>query len=156
LEDNSHPEKLYFVNENELVLVIRNIDRMHGYTNKVNFRTAYVFNTLKNRLRLLLKREGKVYEGQASLATIIGVSPDQKRIYMSAFSGDKLSMYDNNRPNYSLFSIRVASPRKPRFEAHGCTDTIDYFVDKNGEVLVEERYNDQSNEHSILVKIAND
>jgi hypothetical protein len=75
---------------------------------------------------------------------------------MSAFSGDKLSMYDNNRPKYSLFNIRVAAPRKPKYQTHGSTDTIDYFVDENGEVLVEERYNDKSNEHSILVKISND
>ena len=156
LEDNSRPEKLYFVNENELILVIRNFERMDGYVNEVNLRTAYVFNIKKNQLRLLLKKEGKVYGAQASLGTIIGLSPNKKRIYMSAFSGNRLSMYDKDRPKYSLFNVRIAAPRKPKYHAHGSTDTIDYFVNENGEVLVEERYNNRNNEHIILVKVAGD
>ena len=156
LTETNRPRKLYFINENELILVVSNFERLAGYVNQTTVSNAYVFNIEKNQLRALLTRGDRVFPGQSSLGSIIGLTPDSKNILMSAFAGSALSIHDKEKPKYALFNIRIASPRIPQFSEFGLAETIDYFIDSQGNALVEERYNNTNNEHTIVAKIGDE
>jgi hypothetical protein len=134
------PKDIYFVSENELILVVSSFGRTAGYLGEYTTSSAYVYNIKTERLTILLKEGGKITPGYLNMSTIIGLSPDKKRLYMAAHSGERLSMHDKIRPKYSLINVRLNKPRSPSFHSHGSIHTIDYFVGKDGEPLVEERY----------------
>ncbi|MFT4938318.1 MAG: hypothetical protein ACI88A_001344, partial [Paraglaciecola sp.] len=145
------PEKIYFISENELILIVSSYGRTDGYIGEYTTSSAYVFNIKTKRLKILMKEGGLITPGYLNLSTIVGLSPDKKRLYMAAHSGERLSMNDNVRPKYSLINVRLNKPSRPSFHSQGSIDTVDYFVGKDGEPLVEERYNNLSDQHSILV-----
>jgi dipeptidyl aminopeptidase/acylaminoacyl peptidase len=145
------PEDIYFVSENELILIVSSFGRTDGYLGEYTTSSAYVFNIKTKRLTILMKEGGLITPGYLNMSNIIGLSPDKTRLYMAAHSGERLSMNDNVRPKYSLMNVRLNKPSRPSFHAQGSIDTIDYFVGKDGEPLVEERYNNLKDQHSILV-----
>ncbi|MFT5675965.1 MAG: dipeptidyl aminopeptidase/acylaminoacyl peptidase, partial [Paraglaciecola sp.] len=145
------PKDIYFVSENELILIVSSFGRIDGYRGEHTTSSAYVFNIKTKRLTALMKAGGLITPGYLNLSNIVGLSPDKKRLYMAAHSGEKLSMNDNVRPKYSLMNVRLNKPSRPSFHSQGSIDTIDYFVGKDGKPLVEERYNNLKDQHSILV-----
>jgi len=154
--EDIEPKDIYFVSENELILVVSSFGRTAGYLGEYTTSSAYVYNIKTERLTILLKEGGKITPGYLNMSTIIGLSPDKKRLYMAAHSGERLSMHDKIRPKYSLMNVRLNQPRSPSFHSHGSIHTIDYFVGKDGEPLVEERYDNIKDQHSILVHDGND
>lgn len=52
----------------------------------------------------------------------------------------------------ALLKVKMTRPGRPSYHAYGSTDSIDYFLDGDGEPLVEERYNQETDMHIILVK----
>ena len=143
-------ESMYFISENELIILVSHYFLPNETVNKGTTNNAYVFNVKTKRLKTLLNGP-KIYPYQDK-DNVIGLSPDKKTLYMGAYSGGKLSMHDQVRPKFSLLKVRLNKVRSPSYHSHGTNNTIDYFVDKNGEPLVEERYNQRNDQHSVLVR----
>jgi dipeptidyl aminopeptidase/acylaminoacyl peptidase len=144
------PKSIYFISENKLIILVSHYFLPNETVNKGTTNNAYVFNVKTKQLKTLLNGP-KIYPYQDK-DKVIGLSPDKKTLYMGAFSGEKLSMYDQLRPKYSLLKVRLNKVRSPSFHSHGTNNTIDYFVDKNGDPLVEERYDQRNDQHSVLVR----
>lgn len=145
------PNKLYFVNDNELIMHVSRFYRPDDIINEIRLGSAYVYNIKKDRLTILMKPGDFIYPFQ-DMDKIKGLSPDGKALFMSAYAGNKLSSGDKNRPKNALFKVRLSKARRPNYVAYGSQDTIDYFVDGDGEPLVDERYNNRDDSHTVLVK----
>lgn len=145
------PNKLYFVNDNELIMHVSRFYRPEGVINEIRFGSAYVYNIKKERLTILMKPGDFIYPFQ-HMDKIKGLSPDGKALFMSAYAGNQLSIRDKNRPKHALFKVRLSKARRPNYIAYGSQDTIDYFVDGEGEPLVDEQYNNRDDSHTVLVK----
>jgi dipeptidyl aminopeptidase/acylaminoacyl peptidase len=145
------PNKLYFVNDNELIMHVSRFYRPEDVISEIRFGSAYVYNIKKERLTILMKPGDFIYRFQ-DMDKIKGLSPDGKALFMSAYAGNKLSSGDKERPKNALFKVRLSKARRPNYIAYGSQDTIDYFVDGKGEPLVDERYNDRDDTHTVLVK----
>lgn len=147
----NRPRDLYFISENELILVVSDFDRISGFVGEYEISAAYVFKIKENRLQMLLPPGDLVYSGQTNLGRIIGISPDGERVYMPAYSGKQISSTAKAMRKYSLLEVRLNKIKRPGYHAHGSPDTNDYLLGKDGEALVEERYNNATDEHTILV-----
>lgn len=145
------PRDLYFVSDNELILLVSRFYRPEGYVSEVTLRSAYVYNIKKKRLTILMKPSDTIYPYQ-HMDKIKGLSADGKALYMAAYAGKRLSSADRARPKQALFKVRLNKPSRPNYRAFGSTDTENYIVDAEGEPLVEERYNERSNLHTVLIK----
>ncbi len=142
------PRDIYFVSESELILVASTFTRIHGFWGRHDVSTAFVYNLNHNKIKPLLELDGDVYPGQTGLGKIVGISPDHQWVYMPAYTG-KRSISD---PNYSLLKVKLASPKIPRTHTKGDPNITDFFVDQRGEVLVQESYDNEKDEHRLLVK----
>lgn len=148
----SVPRDIFFINENEIIMVVSNFDRIDGFLGEHKISAAYVFNIKKKKLKLLLAPGKIVYRGQTGLGNIYGVSKDRKHVYLGAYSGERLSSQAKANYKYALLDVKISNPRRPSYHANGSIDTIDFFLGEDDEALIDERYNQDSNEHSILVK----
>lgn len=146
------PRALYFVSEDKLILNVTDRDRMTGYVNQTDIGAAYIYNIKKKSLKLLLAPGNIVAPGQTYLSDIIGISSDNKKVYMAAWAGEKLSSAAKANYKRSLLEVKMNRPRRPSYHATGSIHTIDYFLDSDGEPLIEERYSNDSNLHTVLVK----
>jgi len=133
-------------------LVVANFDRVDGFLGEHKISAAYVFDINKKKLKLLLAPGKLVYRGQTGLGNIYGVSKDRKHVYLGAYSGERLSSQAKANYKYALLDVKIKNPRRPSYHANGSMHTIDFFLGKDDEALIDERYNNDSNEHSIRVK----
>ena len=147
LTDKIVPSDMFFFDENRLVLVVYDHARIPGFRGRHNISTAYVYNIKNKEIRPLLRSGGVVYAGQTELGTVIGVSADHKNIYMPAWAGDADI---TDRPNYAVFEVPVNAPNRQRVHRVGNRYSIDFFLNHKSEVIVEERYDNDSNRHTVL------
>lgn len=143
-----NPRHLYFVNDDHLIMVVSEEKRLRGFRGELNLSTAYSLNTKTGELQQLLRPGDEIYTGQMGLGRIVGLSPDHKEAYMPAYVGK--SRHDRV-PDYSLMRVNLESPRRPKVHTKGHRHTRDYFLNEKGEVLAQERYNEDDNTHSIWV-----
>ena len=140
---------LYFATENELIVRGAEVRRMMGFRGDIDLSTAYAYNIEDNKIRQLLTPGDVIYRGQEGLGRIVGLSPDHKYVYMPAYVPD--DRYDQS-PRMSLMRVELDSPRKPRVHFKGKEDSIDFFVDAQGEVIVHEIFDNHRDKHEILAR----
>jgi dipeptidyl aminopeptidase/acylaminoacyl peptidase len=88
----------------------------------------------------------KIIGGQTGLGTILGASADGQRVFMPAFTARR----GVSDPDFSLMEVELQAVERPRVLERGSYHTTDYFVDAVGNVLVEEVFNDETDEHTIF------
>ncbi|HEY7773389.1 MAG TPA: alpha/beta fold hydrolase, partial [Marinagarivorans sp.] len=88
-------------------------------------------------------------------------SKDKKYVYMPALVVQRDSGSFRNKANqqsysdkvdYSVMKVELASPSRPANLSGGDRNAIDFFIDKQGDVFVEERYSERSNLHEVRVR----
>lgn len=114
--------------------------RLNGYIGRHGVSAAYSFNTKTNKLYQMLTAGYGLYTGQSSLGRVVGISPDKQYAYMPAWK---------DRNTYSLLKVNLTKKRKPSTHRKGTSDTVDFFVDRNGEVLARERFSNKKNRHLL-------
>ncbi|SET39012.1 alpha/beta hydrolase family protein [Thalassotalea agarivorans] len=134
------PNYAYFVNENQLVMVVSNTTKLWGYRGRHEISSAWSYNLETNKLFPLLKLGYGIYDGQSGLGRVVGLSADQKYAYMPAWK---------SAGRYSLFKVNLEKSRKPRPVALGRTDVNDYFVGSSDNIIARERYNNETNIHRV-------
>lgn len=134
------PDSVYFIDDNTLVFVVSSNKHIRGYKGRHDISVAYAYNLTSKKMHQLLTPGLGIYKGQTQLGNIIGISPDNKFAYMPAYK---------NLGSYNLYKVNLDKKRNPRIYRRGTSDTIDFFLGKNGEVLARERYNNTNDLHSI-------
>lgn len=142
------PNNIYFLNEEQLVLVASETTTLLGYRGKIDLSTAFLLDIKTNAIRQLLTPGDGIYTGQSGLGRLLGLSPDGNYAYMPAYVGDDRS----ENPEYSLMKINLKEKRTPTVYSKGINSTTDFFLDAQGAVLAQESYDDRTNIHKIRVR----
>lgn len=141
------PHTLYFLDDHRVVLKGSDNMRLFGYRGRHNMSTAFALDVRSGEIDQLLTPGDVIKKGQLGLGNIVGKSADGRYVYMPAFVGERET---DQSPDYSLVRVDLESVRRPRVVEKGDEDTIDYFVDDNGNVLAEEIFSNHYNYHSIV------
>jgi hypothetical protein len=142
------PNNIYFLNEDQLVLVASKITKVQGYRGKIDLSTAFLLDIKTGGIRQLLVPGEGIYKGQSGLGRLLGLSPDGNYAYMPAFVGDDRS----ESPDYSLMKINLKEKKSPSIYSKGTYITNDFFLDAQGTVLAQESYDNHSNTHRIRAR----
>lgn len=142
------PQQIYFLNENQIILIVSEFQRVEGYMARFDVSTAFVLNIDDKKIRQLLTPGDRILAGQSGLGRIVGTTADGKYALMPAWSD-----VDNKFPDsyYSLYKINLTR-NQLTVAKEGTQTTADYFVDQQGDALVMEDYNDRTNMHKIKAK----
>lgn len=141
------PNRLYFLDHSRVILVASEERRVWGYRGSHHISTAFALNVENNEVSQLLRPGDNIVTGQLGLGEIVGVSADGKQVYMPAFVPEK---FGGTISDYALMRVNLDSLRRPRIALRGSRDTIDFFVDDDGNVLAEEIFNNRHDVHSIV------
>lgn len=147
------PRYFHFATEDELIMVASNVRRLWGFRGDLDLSTAYAYNLAKGEVRQLLTPGDVIYRGQTGLGRIVGISQDEKYLYMPAYVPESST---DQSPNFSLLRVELDSPRRPRVVFKGKDDTLDYFLDEKGEVLVHEIFDNRRNLHQVFSRQGDD
>lgn len=135
------PDNAYFIDNDRLIFVVSQNKSIRGFRGRADFSAAFAYNLKSKKMHQLLVPGYGIYKGQTQLGIILGISADKKYAYMPA--------YKDGISSYSLFKVNLERKRLPKIHRRGTSDTIDFFLDENGEVIARERYNNASNIHRI-------
>jgi dipeptidyl aminopeptidase/acylaminoacyl peptidase len=142
------PQKIYFLNENQIILIASEFRRVEGFLGKFDVSTAFVLNIDDKKIRQLLTPGDKILAGQSGLGSIVGTTADGKYALMPAWS-DINNIFPDSY--YSLYKVNLTR-NLLTVAKEGTQTTADYFVDQQGDALVMEDYNDRTNAHKIKAK----
>ena len=145
------PRNLYFVNDEQLIIVASRYRRVLGIRGKFEMSTAFAMNAHNGKIHQLLTPGDVIYKGQGGLGDIVGLSADKKYALMPAYVGATTRLV---KSRLALVRTSLTKRRSPRIVVKGTTTTIDYFVNTNGEVVAEERFDNERNLHRIFSKIS--
>lgn len=142
------PQSIYFLNENQIMLIVSEYRRVEGFLGKFDLSTAFILNIDDKKIRQLLTPGDKILAGQTGLGRVVGITPDGKYALMPAWSN-----IDNQFPDsvHSLYKVNLTK-NIVTVAKEGTQSTKDFFVDKQGDTIAIEEYNDRTNIHKIKAK----
>lgn len=147
------PRYIDFLNNDKLFLKASDYMRVANFRGRFDVSTGFIMdlNDSGRTRQMLTPGDGVVYPGQTGLGRVIGISPDGKYAYMPAFMGDVQQVYGMAvDPGYALLKVKLSGRGKPKVHKRGTSDTIDFFVGAQGEVLAREDFDDKKNLHTVL------
>ena len=154
-----NPQHFYFISDGQLIIRAAQHRQLYGMEGKSHYiSAAYVLDIEKGHLEQLLKPGHNVYLGQANVGNIIALSADRKQVFMPAYVDDLSDRHSGSIVRYggvikyTVMKVNLEMPSHPHKMYEGDRDSRDYFMGPNKEILVQERYNEHSNRHEILVK----
>ena len=142
------PHQIYFMDDDHLILVASEHRRVMGFRGRFDVSTAFALNTKSGDINQLLRPGEGIYAGQTGLGGVVGTSENNRYIYMPAFVAESAT---DLSPDFSLMRVKVSSPRRPKQWVKGDKDTIDYFMDGEGNVVAQEQFENHNNRHLIKV-----
>lgn len=142
------PYKLSFLDEQRLVLIGSHYKKLPGYRRAFSLQTAFLLDKHNSKPQQLLTPGDVIYKGQTGSGRIIGINIEKDEIYMPAYVGKSNS---DPTPKYSLLRVDLSSPKGPKIHEKGSDHTKDYFINTDGEVIVEIIYNRLKGQHSVIV-----
>lgn len=154
------PRNVYFVSDTKLIMRVSEFKKIHGYKGSHNLSAAYVMDIKSGAVEQLLTAGDNIFLGQGGLGSIVGMSPDNKFVYMPAYVSEKNNAAadyarSSTPPDYALMRVELDSPRRPNVHVKGARNITDYFVDADGEPLAREFYNNATNEYSVQIREKN-
>ncbi len=151
------PRNMYFLNDDQLILVAYKSTHPLGFLEKFDISTAFLVDFKGGAIRQLLKPgEFPVYVGQTGLGSVVGISPDGNYAYMPAYTfedlGSDLDASKIEKKNYSLLQVDLKKDKRPKILSKGTSNTNDFFVDDQGNVVAEESYDNSTNIHKVRAR----
>ena len=116
--------------------------RVFGYRGKFRFSAAISINVTKGSYRWLLRQTEGLHPAQSGLGHIVGKLDETNQILMPAYMGQ------NENAGYSLLRVDPDTGRG-RLMERGLSDTIDWFVSRDGTIIAQENYDNQTNRYWI-------
>ena len=141
------PSYMYFIDEERLIFVASEYQKIAGYKGRHNVSAAMAYNIKKKKIHQLLTPGQGIYKGQSVVGRILGVSKDHKYAYMPAYG---------NPGQFNLYKVRLDRKATPKVEQKGSSDTIDFFMNDDGEVIARERFDNRQNLHRVEARIDGD
>ncbi|MEX2124610.1 MAG: prolyl oligopeptidase family serine peptidase [Woeseia sp.] len=146
----TNPRWITFIDDDHVILFASEAHRLFRYRRIHEFSGAFVFNVKSGEVRQLLTRSREIYPHQTGLGRIIGHSGDRKYLYMPAFLGGD----DGGMPRYGILKVDLER-NTDRVINKGTVNTIDWFVDDEGNPLVQAEMNDSRDIHRLYVRDGN-
>ena len=145
------PKSIFFANDDSVYLKASEYGRVAGFRGKFESSTGFVLDIPTNKVRqLLIPGEHAVYPGQTGLGQVIGFTKDRDYALMPAYVGSTDLMLGRSvAPNYSLLKVNINKRTRHRRESTGGLHSVDFFVDEEGSLVAEERYDQKENRHSL-------
>jgi dipeptidyl aminopeptidase/acylaminoacyl peptidase len=145
------PKSITFANDNTVYLQASTFGRVEGFRGKFESSTGFALNIETNKVRqLLIPGKNAVYPGQTGLGQVIGFTKDRKYALMPAFVGSTdLVLGKPLAPDYSLIRVNLSKSTRHIREGAGSLYSVDFFVDDEGTLVAEERYDHRNNYHSL-------
>lgn len=145
------PKSIFFANDDTVYIQASTFGRVKGFRGKFESSTGFVLDTKANKVRqLLVPGEHAVYPGQTGLGQVIGFTKDRKYALMPAFVGSTdLVLGKPLDPKYSVLKVNLSKRARHKREGAGSLHSVDFFVDDEGTLVAEERYNHKTNHHSL-------
>jgi dipeptidyl aminopeptidase/acylaminoacyl peptidase len=141
------PNRMFFISEDELVLVASEYRHLRGYRDSFDVSTAFVLDIPTGEIRQLLTPGDQIYVGQSGLGRIVGMSSDRRYLYMPAIGSDK---WTRGSLALNLMKVNIESPRRPKVFQQGNYGTIDFFASPSDRILAIVTYNNKSDHHQVL------
>lgn len=153
---DSKPTKAYFATEEQIILVVGKYQQTHGFYSTSARNTSYAlsFNIKTNKVHRLLNPGERIYDNQWGLGKITGISSDGQFVYMPAYTGG-VSGGEWQGLDYSLMKTRLGIKRKPTPFSRGVSDTKEFFVDDNDNMIARVRYDNDTNIYRIQKRVKN-
>lgn len=143
------PRNLYFANDDQLIIVASRYRHVLGIRGQIDMSTAFAMNAHNGKIHQLLTPGDVIYVGQGGLGDIVGLSADKKYALMPAYVGVTNRLVQSR---LALVRTSLTKRRSPRIVEKGTTTTIGYFVNTKGQVVAEERFDNDRNLHRIFSK----
>jgi len=141
------PNSMYFIDEERLIFVASEYKKIQGFKGRHNVSAAMAYNLTSKKIHQLLTPGKGIYKGQTAVGKILGISKDTKYAYMSAYG---------NASQINLYKVKLDRKTKPKIAQKGSSDTIDFFLGHDSEVIARERFNNDKNLHIIEVRVDGD
>ncbi len=127
--------RVSFLDQNRLVLLAEDSQntRFNYTTRKTQVSSGFIFDLRTNQLTKLLENSRRLYPLQSGLGRIVSYNAESDAVYMPAYIGER----NGPPPSYGLLEVTVDEPRGKLLERGG-SDTVDWFVDRDGHILAEE------------------
>lgn len=142
------PRFMYFLNDKQLLMVASQYTRVEGFLGKLDLGTAFVLDIESKKTRQLLTPGDKILAGQSGLGSVVGVSPDGRYVFMPAWSDIDYLFPD---PVYNLYKVDL-SKKYLTIATQGTQRTKDFFVNKEGDTVAMEEFDEKNSVHRILAK----
>lgn len=143
---STQPGGIYFFNDDQVFLRASQYTRVAGFRGKFDLSTAFVLNIKDKKIRQLLTPGDKILAGQTGLGNVVGITPDGQYALMPAFSPVNNLFPD---PSYSLYKVSLLKNNVKMIE-NGDFNADDFFVNREGEAIAQEEFDERNNEHKVL------
>lgn len=140
------PQGIYFFNDEQVFLRASKFTRVAGFRGKFDLSTAFVLNINDKKIRQLLTPGDHILAGQTGLGKVVGITPDGQYALMPAYSQVDLRFPE---PVYSLYKVSLKRNQIRPTEG-GDFNIEDFFVNREGEAIAQEEYDEKNDEHKII------
>lgn len=151
------PHRVYFASDDILILVVSEFKDLMRFRGASDISTAFTYSFKEGKLKALmspgqgLARGASIYPNQTGMGRVLGLSADSRSVYMPAFVREDIG---DRSPNYSLLEVPADGSGRPKIVEPGTPDTVDYFLDNQGNALARESYNKQRHVHLLESKVS--
>ncbi len=171
-----NPSDLFFIDNNRIVL------KAYQSSRRSKVGAAFLYDLKSKKIRQLLKAEkgvagsdlegeevrsflkgeqGGIKPGQAILdadySRIVGLQADENKILMPAYyKRPETNRKQTGAHKLTLMAVDLSGERSARPASRSELDSIDFFVDADGELLVQELFSDEKDLHRIEVRKDNE
>lgn len=129
---------LSFLARNKLVLYAAESDHVPAARLKLKISGSFIYDLQSNELRALLMNSSRIHPVQTGLGRLVSYNPESDALYMPAY----VQRGAGRPPTYGLFEVTPSKPHD-RLLQNGTTDTVDWFVDRNGRIIAQEEFDER-------------
>lgn len=132
-----------FYGNQHVVLTVSQTTRTLGFKGEYEFSGSFAISLDDDTIITLLKGTKGLFPAQSGLGNIVGRGRKSDEVLMPAYM-----QRDGTDPTFDLLKVSLKSGRGKRLR-RGKNETIDWFADGNGNVLVREDYDNARDTYEI-------
>lgn len=133
-----------FLDRDKLILYAAQSDYVPAARLKLRISGSFTYDVRSNELRSMLTNSSHVYPSQTGLGRMVSYNPESGAVYMPAY----VQRGAGRPPTYGLFEITPSYP-DGRLLQKGTTDTVDWFVDRDGRIIAQEEFDERKDVQRI-------
>lgn len=139
--DGAKLRSLQFGSNRYIITRFSETTRVHSYVGRFENSAAYAIDIKTGETVLLLDKTPGLYPAQASLGNVIAVNSKEEVAYMAAYD-------DSSNARYNIYRVNLRNG-KGKLHKKGNASTFAWHMNKNGEVLAREDFDDKNNIYTV-------